>query len=125
MALTNHKELRRCAQWAYPGTLAVVNAAWDGVEDMQTYITREWAAQPSKTLPTAVQIAAQETAWRKAIATAIWREKIAATDAVTPRAMEDLVDALITKGVLVLTDLSPKMQTRITTKKTLRAKRPV
>ncbi len=64
MALINHKELRRCAQWAFPGTLAVANAAWDGVEDMQTYITREWTAQPSKTLPTAVQIVAQETAWR-------------------------------------------------------------
>ncbi len=64
MALTTHTELRRCAQWAFPGTLAIANAAWDGVEDMQTYITREWTAQPSQTLPTAVQIAAQETAWR-------------------------------------------------------------
>ncbi len=125
MALSTHRDLRVCAQWAFPGVLQIAANAWDGVEDIQTYINREWTAAPGKTLPTAIDIEAQETAWRTARKVSAWKNKMAETDDVTSRAMEDLVDALITKGVIVLTDLPAKLRGRITAKKTLRSARPV
>lgn len=67
MALTTHRELRDCTNWAFPGTVQAANAGWDGTEDLQTYITREWVVAVGKTLPSAVDITGQETAWRASV----------------------------------------------------------
>ena len=64
MTIITYRELRLISQWGFPGTLSVSKSAWDTVEDIQTYITREWVAASGKTLPTATAIAAKESAWR-------------------------------------------------------------
>ena len=51
-------------------------------------------------------------------------QQLAQTDAKIPRITEDVLDALITKGVIALTDLPAAAQQQLAQRKQLRAKLP-
>lgn len=48
MAISDHKTLRRIIQWGFPGELVSLDAAWNGSDDIDEYLTAHatWAGDP-------------------------------------------------------------------------------
>ena len=57
--ITTHRKLRRVCQFGFPGRFSSASEAWNGVEDIQTYINRAWTWNGAPV--TASAIAAKET----------------------------------------------------------------
>lgn len=114
--ITDHKTLRRVCQWAFRtngrSNFESCAEAWDGVEDMQTYIDRTWTWRNGTTPATATEIQAQETAYLAAIATnqaeGVAEQNIRNTAA--QKAMYiliELIDVLLAKDIIAASDFSP------------------
>lgn len=84
--------------------------------DIQSW-THASAAQPTE----AALMEVGQTAIDAAKAKATAQSGLRATDALMPHHLEELVQTLITKGTIVLTDLPDDVQTTFTTRRTQRA----
>jgi hypothetical protein len=100
---------------------SLVRAAGGNPEDRESFCYRRGALYVKDVTQEALDQAVADYDPAAAEATKA-RAELAATDSGMARMAEDIVDALVTKGIIALTDLPQSAQDRINSRAALRAK---